>query len=134
MSNVDLEEAPAPQPVPGEVLGFDDLGLSDEALKIIADVGYLVPTPIQEKSIPLVLDGYDVIGSAQTGTGKTAAFTLPIIDRLAGRGGTLAIVLCPTREIAHQTFDAFETFGKSRGVSACVLIGGVEMKPQLEAL
>ena len=119
---------------PGEIVGFEDLGLSEEALKLIRAAGYLVPTPIQEQAIPAILDGYDVIGSAQTGTGKTATFTLPVVEQLAGRGGTLAIVLSPTREIAQQTFDAFETFGKPRGVRAVVLIGGVPMNPQLEAL
>ncbi|MBI3542186.1 MAG: DEAD/DEAH box helicase [Deltaproteobacteria bacterium] len=133
-SDSDNDDSPPPQAKPGEVIGFEDLGLSDESLELIRKAGYLVPTPIQEQAMPEILDGYDVIGSAQTGTGKTATFTIPVVERLAGRGGTLAIVLSPTREIAQQTFDCFETFGKPRGVNACVLIGGVPMNPQLEAL
>lgn len=116
------------------VVGFEDLGLSDESIQTIRAAGYLVPTPIQEKAIPVILDGCDVVGSAQTGTGKTATFTIPAVELLAGRGGTLAVVLSPTREIAQQTADTFEIFGKPRGVKTAVLIGGVDMKPQLEAL
>jgi ATP-dependent RNA helicase RhlE len=117
-----------------KIFGFEDLKLSPEMLETIKKAGYFVPTPIQEQAIPVILEGRDVVGSAQTGSGKTATFAIPIVERLAGRGGTLAVVLSPTREIAQQTFDTFEVFGKPRGVRSVVLIGGVDMKPQLESL
>ncbi|MBI3558319.1 MAG: DEAD/DEAH box helicase, partial [Deltaproteobacteria bacterium] len=84
----DAQAAKAAAAKPGEIIGFEDLGLGEESLKLIREAGYLVPTPIQEQAIPAILDGYDVIGSAQTGTGKTATFTLPVVEQLTGRGGT----------------------------------------------
>src|SRR3990172_8703961 len=95
---------------------FTDLGLSPEVLKAVADVGYTTPPPIQAQAIPLVLMGRDVLGCAQTGTGKTASFTLPMIDILAA--GTAkarmprSLILEPTRELAAQVAQSFETYGK----------------------
>ena len=95
-------------------LKFSDLGLSDELSRAVADLGYTSPTPIQEKSIPIVLMGRDILGSAQTGTGKTASFTLPMIDILAsGRAKARlprSLILAPTRELAAQVADSFEKF------------------------
>ena len=93
---------------------FSDLGLSSELSRAIVDLGYDTPTPIQEKSIPMVLMGRDILGSAQTGTGKTASFTLPMIDILAsGRAKARlprSLILAPTRELAAQVADSFEKF------------------------
>ena len=96
---------------------FSDLGLSDGLRRAVADLGYETPTPIQEKSIPIVLMGRDILGSAQTGTGKTASFTLPMIDILAsGRAKARlprSLILAPTRELAAQVADSFEKFSKT---------------------
>ena len=96
------------------MLKFSDLGLSDELSRAVADLGYKSPTPIQEKSIPIVLMGRDILGSAQTGTGKTASFTLPMIDILAsGRAKARlprSLILAPTRELAAQVAEAIEKF------------------------
>ena len=93
---------------------FSDLGLSDELSQAVADLGYESPTPIQEKSIPVVLMGRDILGSAQTGTGKTASFTLPMIDILAsGRAKARlprSLILAPTRELTAQVAESFEKF------------------------
>ncbi|HXZ01410.1 MAG TPA: DEAD/DEAH box helicase [Stellaceae bacterium] len=107
---------------------FADLGLSPEVLKAVADAGYTAPTPIQEQAIPHVLTGRDVLGCAQTGTGKTAGFTLPMIDILAaGRARARmprSLILEPTRELAAQVSNAFETYGKYHKLSMALLIGG----------
>lgn len=107
---------------------WDSLGLSSATLELISKAGYDRPTPIQAESIPLALDGKDLIASAQTGTGKTASFVLPLVERIAGKEGTLGLILAPTREIAQQTQAVLETFGAPRGVRSIVLIGGVDMK------
>src|ERR1700750_2827707 len=95
---------------------FSELGLSPETLQAVADTGYTTPTPIQEQAIPVALAGRDVLGIAQTGTGKTAAFTLPMIDRLAaGRSKARmprSLVIAPTRELADQVSLAFERYAK----------------------
>jgi len=113
---------------------FADLGLSPEVLKAVDDSGYTTPTPIQEKAIPYVLMGRDVLGTAQTGTGKTASFTLPMIDILAS-GQTKArmprsLILEPTRELAAQVADNFENYGKYSKLSMALLIGGVSFADQ----
>ena len=98
---------------------FADLGLSPETLKAVSDAGYLTPTPIQEQAIPIVLMGRDVLGVAQTGTGKTAAFTMPMIDILAGGRSKArmprSLIIAPTRELAAQISD---NFVKYREISA----------------
>jgi len=117
---------------------FEDLGLSDGLLKAVADAGYKVPTPIQEQSIPLVLLGRDVLGCAQTGTGKTASYTLPIIDILAS--GTAkarmprGLILAPTRELAQQIAESFSVYGKYHSLGHAILIGGSPMGEQEKAL
>lgn len=113
---------------------FADLGLSPEVLKAVDDSGYTTPTPIQEKAIPYVLMGRDVLGTAQTGTGKTASFTLPMIDILAS-GHTKArmprsLILEPTRELAAQVSENFEQYGKYSKLSMALLIGGVSFSDQ----
>ncbi|MCG8491948.1 MAG: DEAD/DEAH box helicase [Sneathiellales bacterium] len=113
---------------------FADLGLSSEVLKAVDDSGYNTPTPIQEKAIPVVLMGRDVLGTAQTGTGKTASFTLPMIDILSS-GQTKArmprsLILEPTRELAAQVADNFEKYGKYSKLSMALLIGGVSFADQ----
>jgi ATP-dependent RNA helicase RhlE len=113
---------------------FADLNLSAEALRALDRAGFEQPTPIQAQAIPPALAGRDVIGTAATGTGKTAAFLLPIIDRLAGKTGTRALVLAPTRELALQIGEELERFGHGRRVRGAVIIGGVGMGAQAEAL
>jgi superfamily II DNA/RNA helicase len=119
-------------------LKFSDLGLSDGLSRAVADLGYETPTPIQEKSIPVVLMGRDILGSAQTGTGKTASFTLPMIDILAsGRAKARlprSLILAPTRELAAQVADSFEKFSVNNKLSMALLIGGVSFADQNAAL
>jgi len=112
---------------------FADLNLSSEALRALNHAGFELPTPIQAQAIPPALTGKDVIGTAATGTGKTAAFLLPILDRLAGKSGTRALVLAPTRELALQIGEELERFGRGRGLRGAVIIGGVGMAQQAEA-
>ena len=117
---------------------FADLGLSPEVVRAVAEAGYETPTPIQEQAIPVALTGRDVLGIAQTGTGKTAAFTLPMIDRLAaGRARARmprSLVLCPTRELADQVAQAFDKYAKNHKLTWALLIGGVSFDEQLKKL
>ncbi|WP_420383290.1 DEAD/DEAH box helicase [Novosphingobium sp.] len=117
---------------------FADLGLSDELLQSVLDAGYDEPTPIQAQCIPSVLMMRDIIGIAQTGTGKTAGFVLPMIDILAhGRRRALmprSLILEPTRELAAQVAENFEKYGKNHDLKMALLIGGVQMGDQLKAL
>lgn len=113
---------------------FEDLGLGPEVLKAVGEAGYETPTPIQEQAIPIVLMGRDVLGCAQTGTGKTASFTLPMIDILAaGRARARmprSLILTPTRELATQIAENFKTYGKYHKLSMALLIGGVSFDDQ----
>jgi ATP-dependent RNA helicase RhlE len=120
---------------------FTDLGLSGPVLRALAATGYEAPTPIQEQAIPHVLAGRDLFGCAQTGTGKTAAFALPMLDRLAATRGahgskpkTRALVLTPTRELAAQIGDSFAEYGRYTGLRSTVVFGGVSMQRQIERL
>jgi len=119
-------------------VNFSDLGLCPELSQAVADLGYTAPTPIQEKSIPYVLMGRDILGSAQTGTGKTASFTLPMIEILAsGRAKARlprSLILAPTRELAAQVADSFEKFSTYHKLSMALLIGGVSFADQNAAL
>jgi superfamily II DNA/RNA helicase len=119
-------------------MSFADLGLSDELLRAVTDSGYDVPTPIQKAAIPAVLMGKDLIGIAQTGTGKTAGFVLPMIDILHhGRSRARmprSLILEPTRELAAQVSENFEKYGKYHKLSMALLIGGVQMGDQIKAL
>ncbi len=117
---------------------FCDLGLNENTLRAIAEVGYETPTPIQEKAIPEILKRNDVMGIAQTGTGKTAAFTLPMIDILSnGRAKALmprTLILSPTRELATQISECFQKYGKYQKLSMALLIGGESMVEQQKIL
>ncbi|HEX5750063.1 MAG TPA: DEAD/DEAH box helicase [Archangium sp.] len=113
---------------------FDQLGLSPESLDAIRRARFERPTPIQAQAIPPALAGRDVIGCAATGTGKTAAYVLPLVERFAGRKGTLGLVLAPTRELVQQIAGPVEFFGGPRGVTHAVVIGGEDMAAQAEAL
>lgn len=119
-------------------MGFELLGLSEPTLKAVADAGYTEPTPIQAQAAPQVLMGRDVLGIAQTGTGKTASFTLPMIDILAeGRARARmprSLILEPTRELAAQVAESFEKYGKNHKLSMALLIGGVNFADQEKAL
>jgi superfamily II DNA/RNA helicase len=119
-------------------MSFADLGLSDTVLRAVEDAGYRTPTPIQQQAIPSVLQGSDVLGCAQTGTGKTAAFVLPMIDVLS-RGRAKArmprtLILEPTRELAAQVAENFETYGKYNKLTMALLIGGVSFDDQLRKI
>jgi ATP-dependent RNA helicase RhlE len=115
---------------------FTSLGLAPELVRAVADEGYELPTPIQREAIPLALAGRDLIGSAQTGTGKTAAFLLPILQRLStGPQHVLrALILVPTRELAEQVVESARTYGRHLQVTAAAIYGGVGMEPQTRAL
>ncbi len=117
---------------------FADIGLSDELLRAVTEAGYDIPTPIQAQAIPSVLMMKDIIGIAQTGTGKTASFVLPMIDILAhGRARARmprSLILEPTRELAAQVAENFEKYGKYHKLSMALLIGGVQMGDQVKAL
>jgi ATP-dependent RNA helicase RhlE len=115
---------------------FTALGLSPELVRAVADEGYEHPTPIQTEAIPLALAGRDLIGSAQTGTGKTAAFVLPILQRLhAGtRGALRALILVPTRELAEQVVTSIRAYGRHTHLKGAAVYGGVGMEPQTRAL
>lgn len=123
---------------PDNLMNFADLGLSDELLAAVTDAGYSEPTPIQASAIPSVLMMRDMIGIAQTGTGKTASFVLPMIDILAhGRSRARmprSLILEPTRELAAQVAENFEKYGKNHKLSMALLIGGVSMGDQIKAL
>ena len=119
-------------------MSFADLGLSEQLLKAVEEAGYTVPTPIQEQAIPPVLMMKDIVGIAQTGTGKTASFVLPMIDIMAsGRRRALmprSLILAPTRELAAQVAENFEKYGKNHDLKLALLIGGVQMGDQIKAL
>src|SRR5690349_20842313 len=119
-------------------MSFSELGLSTETCQAVADAGYIVPTPIQQQAIPVVLMGRDVLGCAQTGTGKTAGFTLPMLDILsAGRARARmprSLIIEPTRELATQVAESFELYGKNQKLSMALLIGGESFADQEKAL
>ena len=123
-----------------KLIQFTDLGLAKPLLKALASEGYVTPTPIQAQAIPGVLAGRDLLGIAQTGTGKTAAFALPILQRLsenrkpAPRRGCRVLVLSPTRELASQIAESFRTYGAHIGVTVAVVFGGAKYGPQIRAL
>lgn len=119
---------------------FADLGLNPALLRAITETGYTVPTPIQAQAIPLVLTGRDLLAGAQTGTGKTAGFTLPILQRLTENvltpkpGRPRCLVLVPTRELAAQVEESVKTYGKHLKLTSMVMFGGVNINPQFKAL
>ena len=115
-------------------VGFDQLGLSEAILHAIKDIGYESPTPIQAQAIPVFLTGRDLIGQAQTGTGKTAAFGLPILSMLKKKGKLRCLILEPTRELAAQVETAFRDFSRFSDLETGVMFGGVGYGPQRECL
>ncbi len=127
-------------------MSFEPLGLSTELLKAIAEEGYSAPTPIQQQAIPVILEGRDVLAGAQTGTGKTAGFTLPLLQRLneskrvsdpkkpRSRKALRALILTPTRELAAQVSESVETYGKYLSLRSMVIFGGVNINPQISRL
>jgi ATP-dependent RNA helicase RhlE len=138
----DAPEAAGPMENQNQVT-FDQLGLSADLLATVAEEGYTEPTPVQASAIPLVLAGRDVLAAAQTGTGKTAAFALPILDRLRQHANTSfsparhpvrALVLVPTRELAVQVADATRVYGRTVPLRSSVVYGGVPIEPQIKEL
>ena len=113
---------------------FNELGLCPELLRVVEELGYEEPTPVQAKAIPPILEGRDMVGSAQTGTGKTAAFALPTLHRLANPGKCRALALAPTRELAIQIEENFRTYGKYMHLKMALLYGGVKYGKQLDQL
>ena len=118
---------------------FTTLGLSDSLLRAVAHTGYTTPTPIQTQAIPAVLSGGDVMAAAQTGTGKTAGFVLPMLQQLGANakakpGRARALILTPTRELAAQVHQSILTYGKNERLTSAVVFGGVNITPQLRAL
>ncbi|MCU1372916.1 MAG: heavy metal transporter, partial [Actinomycetia bacterium] len=118
-----------------DATGFADLGLRPELLQALAQLGYEEPTPIQRETIPPIIEGRDLLGQAATGTGKTAAFALPILQRLvAGGTGPTALVLVPTRELAMQVSQAIHRYGRDLGARVVPIYGGQPIVRQLQAL
>ena len=121
-------------------MSFDSLGLSAELLRALHEKGYRQPTPIQIQAIPVILEGRDILAGAQTGTGKTAGFTLPMLQRLSQaqrtttRRAPRALVLTPTRELAAQVGDSIETYAKHLPLTSAVIFGGVSINPQIDNL
>jgi ATP-dependent RNA helicase RhlE len=122
---------------------FSELGLLPEILRAVEDAGYTEPTPIQQQAIPVILAGRDVMGGAQTGTGKTAGFTLPMLHRIARHANTSpsparhpvrCLILTPTRELAMQVHESVVTYGKHLPLRAVCVYGGVDIKPQTAEL
>ena len=121
-------------------MSFHTLGLSAELLRAVTDQGYTEPTPVQRQAIPVILEGRDILAGAQTGTGKTAGFTLPLLQRLNatahanGRRRVRALILTPTRELAAQVEESVRTYGRHLPLSSAVIFGGVKINPQIDKL
>lgn len=143
-SEITMSDTPlAPQHNAAPAVRFEDFGLSPDILRALADQGYVHPTPIQAEAIPIVLQGHDVMGAAQTGTGKTAGFSLPIIQLLLAhanasaspaRHPVRALILTPTRELADQVADNVKAYSRYTTLRSTVVFGGVDMAPQTAAL
>jgi len=130
-----MQAAAIPQhPVQTTNKTFESLGLSEAILQAVRQLGFEHPTPIQAEVVPVALTGRDLIGLAETGSGKTAAFCLPLAERLWHGGEVGALILCPTREIALQTQAFLELFGSGRHLKTACLIGGMKMGPQVRAV
>jgi ATP-dependent RNA helicase RhlE len=122
-------------------MSFESLGLKAELVRAVSEKGYTTPTPIQKQAIPLILEGRDIMGAAQTGTGKTAGFTLPLLQRLVesekprqGRRPIRALVLTPTRELAAQVAESVDIYGRHLPLRSTVIFGGVSINPQKQKL
>ena len=123
----------APHTHKTEGSGFYGLGIAPRILSILDSLNFTTPTPIQEQAIPVAIEGKDVVGIAQTGTGKTLAFGIPMIQRMAQIKGKGLVVL-PTRELAHQVDESLRKVGRTLGLHTALLIGGAAMGPQIGAL
>ena len=130
----DQKKEQSPEPQAPEPQTFQDLGVSDALRAAVEAMGWEAPTPIQIKSIPTGLAGSDLVGIAQTGTGKTGAFMLPALERIETGGGLQVLVLCPTRELAQQVCDDTEELAKGTSIRTASIYGGVGYDPQLTAL
>ena len=122
-----------------DIVDFESLNLCQPLLKALDEIGYVTPTPIQEQAIPLLIEGNDMLGCAQTGTGKTAAFSLPILDAMAedpwsGKPQIRVLMLCPTRELASQIRDNIEEYSRHLDIRSMVMFGGVSQRPQVKLL
>ncbi len=121
-------------------MSFETFGLSDEILRAVTSEGYTEPTPVQTRAIPAILAGRDIMAGAQTGTGKTAGFTLPLLQLLSGRQSETkhhqprALILVPTRELAAQVADSVKTYGRHLPLKSTVVYGGVKINPQIDKL
>ena len=121
-------------------MSFDTLGLSAELLRAVSEQGYSEPTPVQSQAIPVILQGKDILAGAQTGTGKTAGFTLPLLQHLSdatpgkGRRPVRALILTPTRELAAQVEESVNTYGRHLPLTSAVIFGGVKINPQIQRL
>ncbi|MCK5164862.1 MAG: DEAD/DEAH box helicase, partial [Desulfobacula sp.] len=119
-------------------MSFKKLGLRTDLLRAVEAQGYTIPTPIQARAIPVVFQGRDILAGAQTGTGKTAAFALPILQRLSESLNKVrrprALILAPTRELAAQVGESFETYGRHLSLRIAVIFGGVSINPQIGKL
>ncbi len=115
-------------------LSFADLGLSEQRCQLLADIGFEKPTQIQSEAVPLLLNGQDMLAQSQTGTGKTAAFSLPLMDRLDSQGGLQALILTPTRELAQQVAEAMKDFSYDRRLRILTVYGGQSIERQIRSL
>ncbi len=122
-------------------MSFSNLGLSTEIVRAVTEKGYRQPTPVQSQAIPVILEGRDILAGAQTGTGKTAGFTLPLLHRLSARPGSVgsrhhvrALILTPTRELAAQVGESVSLYGKYLSLTSAIIFGGVSINPQIKKL
>ena len=131
---------PSATPAPAPLSAFAELGLDAALLRAVGEAGYETPSPIQARCIPPLLAGRDLLGLAQTGTGKTAAFALPILQRLTRNPRVVpskhcrALILTPTRELASQILESFRNYGKHTKLTSAVVFGGVGFQQQMDAL
>lgn len=113
---------------------WSELGLSVETIDLVEKEGFVSPTPVQKEAVPVAIDGQDLLVSAETGSGKTVAFCFPMIEKIRGQSGTLGLILCPTREIALQTYQTLLKFAAPQGVTSVVTIGGKNMRQETKEL
>ena len=113
---------------------FKELGISAKTVETLHNMGFEEPTPIQQESIPYALEGRDILGQAQTGTGKTGAFGIPLIEKVVGRDGVQALILAPTRELAMQVAEQLREFSEGQRVRVVTVFGGMPIDRQIKAL
>ena len=113
---------------------FKELGISDRTVQTLESMGFKEPTPIQKDSIPYALEGDDILGQAQTGTGKTGAFGIPLIEKVVGQQGVQSLILAPTRELAMQVAEQLREFSKGQNVQVVTVFGGMPIERQIKAL